>query len=224
MEPYLVIIHTMLLNLLIERRRNMHYFYIFMISLVNNFDNIGVRIAYSILGIKIKWEKNLWISVITFFISFAAAYGGNIVSNFVSKQISSDISAIILSAIGLWFIFTSNVKKNNIPASQDSENNLIRDILDDPAKADVDCSKDIDFKEATLLGIACSVNNIGGGLGAGMMRLNSVYVGAFSALISFAALWAGNYINVFFEKWNLGNKATILAGVALILIGIKQIL
>ena len=57
-----------------------------------------------------------------------------------------------------------------------------------------------------------------------MIGLNSFFVGFFSAVISFLALWAGNYIIDFFNKWNLGKKATILAGVLLIIIGIKQVI
>ncbi len=88
----------------------------------------------------------------------------------------------------------------------------------------MDNSKDIDFKEATVLGIALSINNIGGGLGAGLIGLNSWLVGLLSAVISFLALWAGNYVTEFFMKWKLGNAATITAGVVLIAIGIEQVL
>ena len=90
--------------------------------------------------------------------------------------------------------------------------------------ADEDNSNDIDFKEATFLGIALSINNIGGGLSAGIIGLNPFFIGFFSAVISFVALWAGNYITDFFKKHNIGNKATIVAGIMLILLGIKQIL
>ena len=75
-----------------------------------------------------------------------------------------------------------------------------------------------------MLGIALSINNIGGGMGAGMIGLNSFLVGLFSAIFSFLALWAGNYIAEFFMRWKLGNAATIVAGMALIAIGIEQIL
>lgn len=46
----------------------------------------------------------------------------------------------------------------------------------------------------------------------------------FSALISFFVLWIGNYITVFFNKFNLGKKATIVAGVMLIVIGLKEVI
>ena len=204
----------------------MHILYTLFIALANNLDNIGVRIAYSIRGIKISNLKNLWISVITFFISTFAAFSGSMISGLLNKQISSIVSALFLTGIGLWIIFGDYIKKDNNSITELNEDNdkSIRHILQKPEVADLDNSKSIDYKEATLLGIALSINNIGGGLSAGMIGLNSFFVGFLSAIISFLALWVGNYVTEFFNKWNLGNKATVVSGIVLILIGIKQVI
>lgn len=204
----------------------MHLVYICFIALVNNIDNIGVRIAYSIRGIKISTWKNIWISIITFFISSLAAFLGGTLSSVMSKGLSSILSMILLTTIGLWIILEPYIKDRNEskPKDDNTKQNSIYNILKKPENADMDNSNDIDFKEATFLGIALSINNIGGGLSAGMIGLNYFFVGFFSAVISFAALWAGNYVTDFFIKRNIGNKATIVAGIVLILIGVKQII
>ena len=90
-----------------------HVLYTFLIALTNNFDNIGVRIAYSIRGIRISTLINLWISVITFVISFFAAYSGTVISGLISKGLSSLIAMSILTAVGLWMIFEPYLKKSN---------------------------------------------------------------------------------------------------------------
>ena len=82
----------------------MHFLYTIFIALANNLDNISVRIAYSIRGIKIPIMKNLWISLITFIISTIAALSGSIISNFLSRHITSLLSMLLLTAIGLWII------------------------------------------------------------------------------------------------------------------------
>lgn len=203
----------------------MHTLYTLFIALANNLDNIGVRIAYSIRGIKITTAKNLWISLITFIISSLAAFSGSILSKLLNKNTASIISMILLIIIGLWIIIEPYIHKNeSVNEDKSSETTNIYDILVNPEKADKDKSKDIDFKEATFLGIALSINNVGGGLSAGMIGLNSLFVGFFSAVISFLALLAGNYITDFFKRWNLEKRATIFSGLILILIGIKQIL
>ncbi len=199
--------------------------YTVFIALINNLDNIGVRIAYSIRGIKISMAINLWISVITFLISAFAAFSGTLMSEFLSKQLSSVISMLLLSAIGLWIIAEPFVKKNtDVVKEPGGVEKSVWHVLVNPHNADRDGSKHIDFQEATVLGIALSLNNIGGGLGAGMIGLNSLLVGLFSAAFSFLALWAGNYIADYFMKWKLGNAATIVAGVVLIAIGVEQVI
>ena len=204
----------------------MHFLYISLIALVNNIDVIVVIIAYSIKGIKISIAKNIWISIITFFISSLSVFLGGIITNLMSKNLSSMLSMVLFTVIGLWIIFEPYVKKKNeLEIEEDnSKQNIIYNILKNPENADADKSNDIDFKEATLLGIALSINNVGGGVSAGMIGLNPFFIGIFSAVISFAALWVGNYIADFFIKRNVGNKATIVAGIILILIGIEQIL
>ncbi len=199
-------------------------FYTFFIALSNNFDNIGVRIAYSIRGIKITTLINIWISVITFFISFFAAFSGTMITGFFGKQLSSIIAMLLLVAIGSWMILEQYIKRNRNEESDQENASSILHVLVRPEHADMDRSKHIDFKEATILGIALSINNVGGGLSAGMMGLSSLLVGLLSALISFIALWSGNYIAEFFIKWNLSNKATVVAGIALIAIGIEQVI
>jgi putative sporulation protein YtaF len=201
-----------------------HFIYAFLIALTNNFDNIGARIAYSIRGIKISTLINLWISVITFIISFLAASSGKIISGSLGKQLSSIIAMVLLAAIGSWMIFEPYVKnwRDKNRSADNSQN--IGDILLNPENADIDNSKHIDFKEATLLGIALSLNNVGGGLSAGMLGLDSFLVGFLSAVLSFVALWAGNYVSEFFVRRNIADKATVAAGILLIAIGIEQIL
>ena len=200
-----------------------HFFFAFLIALTNNFDNIGARIAYSIRGIKISTVINLWISVITFVISFSAAFSGRIRSGTLGKQFSSIIAMVILAAIGSWMILEPYVRSWR-EKSLGANSQTVCDIMLNPENADVDNSKHIDFKEATLLGIALSLNNIGGGLSAGMLGLDSFLVGLLSAVLSFAALWAGNYVSEFFVRRHLAEKATVVAGLLLIALGIEQIL
>jgi putative sporulation protein YtaF len=200
-----------------------HFFYAFLIALTNNFDNIGARIAYSIRGIRISTLINLWISVITFAISFSAAFSGQIISETLGKQFASILAMVILAAIGSWMIMEPYVKNWRESRSKANSKNVC-DILLSPENADADESKHIDFKEATLLGIALSLNNVGGGLSAGMLGLDAFLVGFLSAVLSFVALWAGNYVSEFFVRRHLSEKATVFAGLLLIALGIEQIL
>lgn len=194
--------------------------YALLIALTNNIDNIGARIAFSIKGIRITLWINLWISVITFIISTASAYVGEILLSLINVRMCSYISMVLLIGIGVWFIIEPRIKHKKDKGNP----NVILDILDNPEEADINKSKDIDFKEATLLGIALSINNIGGSLSAGMIGINTWMVGGLSAAINFIALWAGNYLSAYFQRFKLKEKSALISGIILILIGIKQIL
>jgi putative sporulation protein YtaF len=185
-----------------------------------------VRIAYSIRGIRISTLINLWISVITFVISFFAAFSGTVISGMISKGLSSVIAMVLLSCVGLWMILEPFLRRSNDRAGPSLQPNKkgAGHVLLNPEDADRDDSRHIDFGEATLLGIALSINNVGGGVSAGMIGLNSFWVGFLSAVLSFIALWGGNYVAAFFLKWNLSNKAAIAAGLLLIAIGIEQVI
>jgi putative sporulation protein YtaF len=199
----------------------MNLIYTFLIALANNIDNIGVRLAYSIKGIKISTINNLWISIITFFISTLSAYSGAFFSSILGRKFASYISMIILFIIGTLLIIDAfKEKKKN---TNKKEKDKLINIINNPEMADLDNSKEIDFKEATILAVALSINNIGGGLSAGMIGLNVIFVGLLSAILSFTALWAGNFITTFFRKLKIGNKANLIAGLLLIILGIKQI-
>lgn len=202
----------------------MNFLYMILIALSNNLDNISVRIAYSVRGIRISALKNLWISLITFLISTLAAFSGSKISTLFNSKITSIISMLLLSGIGIFIIREQFAKKDSADSKVEKSNKGLFNILRKPEIADMDGSKEIDFKEATVLGIALSIDIIGGGFSAGMMRLNIFLMGFLSALVSFLALWTGNYISSFLNRLGLGKKASIFSGIALIAIGLKQIL
>jgi putative sporulation protein YtaF len=189
--------------------------YTFFIALINNIDNISVRIAYSLKGIKIDIYKNILISVITFIMSTLSAFLGATLINFVNPNMCSIFTAIIFICLGLYFIFEPHIKHKEA-------SNFI-EIIIDPNNADIDNSKNIDLKEAIFLGIALNLNNIGGSLSAGAMGINIYLIGGLSTLFSFIALWLGNYVASIFENSIIYKNANLIAGIILILIGIKQL-
>jgi putative sporulation protein YtaF len=105
---------------------------------------------------------------------------------------------ILLSGIGSYMIYRQYLKRMCQGEFGQDNNKGICHILLNPENADIDNSKHIDFKEATLLGIVFSIDNVGGGVSAGMIGLSLFWVGLLSAVLSFLILWAGNYMAEFF--------------------------
>ena len=200
-----------------------HFLYAFLIALANNVDNLGARIAYSIQGTKVSTQINLWISIITFVISSVAAFSGTMITGSIGPKVASTIAMGLLVALGSWMILQA--RKQNWPgdkAPRETSTSLWT-ILFKPEHADKDNSKHIDFREGTVLGIALSINNVGGGLSAGMIGLNPWLVGFLSAVVSFFALWAGNYVADIFIRRRIADKAAVVGGILLIAVGVKQV-
>ena len=203
--------------------RVQNFLYAFLIALANNVDNLGARIAYSIQGTRVSTPINLWISIITFVISFAAAFSGAAAIGSLGTKAASVIAMGFLVAIGSWMILQAQKPAWHEEKVPRNGKTSLWTVLLKPHHADVDRSRHIDFKEGTVLGIALSINNIGGGLSGGIVGVNPFLIALLSALVSFIALWAGNYMAEFFVKRNITEKAAVVGGALLIAIGINQV-
>src|SRR5579862_8465074 len=152
----------------------MHWSAILGIALANNLDNLGVAVAYGVAGIRLSRLVNLWIAVITFVITAASVTFGSQIAHYLSAQTANGLSAIVLCAIGTWMmVMARGEQKKGADAPDPSGPVSLRRVLEDPVLADRDRSRHIDFREATLLGIALSINNVGGGFGAGLVHLSA---------------------------------------------------
>ena len=92
-----------------------------------------------------------------------------------------------------------------------------------PDKADTDYSGDISTKESVLLGIALALNCLATGLGAGMTGLNAIAITVTTILFSFLTIFLGLIIGRKCVSCFSGDKATILAGILLIIIGLYEV-
>ncbi|RCX20546.1 putative sporulation protein YtaF [Fontibacillus phaseoli] len=193
------------------------------IGLASNLDNAGVGIAYGARKIHIPWYSNLAIALISFLATLLSGLFGNWIAIWIHPWIGQWIGTIVIVAVGVWVLLQPFVeKKAAIPPENDPP--ILTRLLRNPEEADRDSSKSLSLGESLLLGIALAMNALAGGFNAGITHLNVFYtslsVGVFSYLL--LALCAG-----FGEKYaaeKLGNRATVISGLLLILIGLHQIL
>jgi putative sporulation protein YtaF len=191
-----------------------------LIAFTNSIDNLGAWIAFDSKGIKVTAPIHLWLSFLTFAVSTASCFAGLWARGVLDGSVCAWISMAILTAMGVWFLLEPVLSRR----LRTVKSNSLIHILENPEDADINKSKDIDFREATLLGLALSLNNAGGCLSAGMLGLNPWLTGALSALFSFGALWVGRLISAFLRRVGLERKASLLSGALLILLGIRQVL
>lgn len=177
--------------------------YLLFIALINSFDNIGIRVAYSIGGIKVQLMKNVLISLMAFVVSFTASLSGNFISNYINEDIASIFSMLLLSGTGLKIIF-ENYKGDKEKITQ---------------------LKSLSYKESISIGTALALDDIGGSIGVGLIGYSPVVVGLAFFTISFIIFLSGNYMVRLLSKIKISNKlTTFLAGLLMILIGVLQII
>jgi len=199
----------------------MEFFSALLIALANNLDTLGVRLAYTLQGIKVSAGINLWMTVIGFAVSALATRAGGLLPAVLPARVARLVSTALLVLTGLWLMLEPHLPKKKKVQRRSPR---LLEVLADPQTADQDRSQHIDFKEATVLGAALSLNNAGGGVTAGMLGIHWLLMGLLTAFISWLIFWAGNQWTGYLDQTPWRTRAPLAAGLLLILLGLKQLL
>ncbi|MFB7817091.1 MntP/YtaF family protein [Paenibacillus chitinolyticus] len=100
---------------------------------------------------------------------------------------------------------------------------LVIQILRTPSAADVDRSGNISSSEATLLGIALSLDAFGAGIGAALIGYTPLLTSAVIAVTSGLFIFLGLKIGYQYSGLGWIRKVSMLPGVVLILMGISKL-
>lgn len=208
------------------------------ISVANNLDSVGVGIAYGVARIRIHVLANVWISIIAYVITLAAVLFGTTISHFLPGRVAGGLSATILCAIGIGIMlpairqmgFLARFAPQNPRSRVDRGDShppkgffTLMHILEDPKRADRDGSRHIDFWEATLLGLALTINNIGGGVSAGLLHLSPQWTSLWSAAISFVVIFLGGLLSRRPVGGAINQFAPVVSGILLIAVGLYEL-
>lgn len=211
----------------ITKRKNLSMapiIHILFLSIAANLDNLGVGVAYGVKRIKVPPLSNFIIAAITFIFGCLSALIGGWVARFLNDAVANSIGAVLIIGVGLWII---RPKKMQFILERDPskhETSLIIKILHEPEAADSDHSTSISWQESILLGIALSLNVFTNGISAGLWKLNAIDTALGMSVFSYITIEAGIRLGRRYGSCWLGNKANLVAGILLILIGLRQFL
>lgn len=192
------------------------------IGIASNLDNAGVGIAYGVKHTKIQLIANIIIALMGFSLALIGGLFGNWISLWLSPQICQLISMAVLVIIGVWVLCQQFLSKTTIENSPN--HNFVVRILRNLEEADFDKSKTIGILESIVLGIALSVNNLAGGFSAGITHLDIWTTALISGVFSFMTIGLCVMFGFKFASGRLGDKASAVSGIMLILIGLRQIM
>lgn len=191
------------------------------ISVASNLDNAGVGIAYGVRRVKISSLANGLIALISGIATYIAGAAGNLLIHYIPPKAAGYIGGTVMILVGLWVLsepIREKIKRNR------SRDLVFARILHDPMVADFDQSQHISLTEASVLGVALALNALAGGFDAGIVHISIWFVAIGVALFSYVLLGFSAYLGRRFAAESLGSKATIIAGILLLVIGIHQIL
>lgn len=224
----------------------MHLLSSALLSVSSSLDNLGVAIAFGMRKIRLPFISNLIIAVMTSLGTYISMKAGEYVFTLMPTVLANYLSSGIMIAAGGWVMFQSRAKpdenngkreKEYEVAARDSVDvthrtvisvrikslGLLIYILREPATVDRDYSGSIDFKEAFLLGLALTLNNLAGGIGGGMAGLNPELTATLTLITSLIFFVTGMRVgHNYFSNW-IGERASQMAGLVLIAIGVYEL-
>ena len=182
-----------------------------LIGLAGNLDNLGAGVAYGARRIGIPFLSNLLIAVVATVGTGFLAYAGASLKHLLSPAVAGAVSAACIIAVGFWVLWPRRVVEEPI------------ELVLHPEEADVDHSGDISLSEALALSIGLGVNAWAGGFSGGLVGVPAWAIALATGGFSIATLWAGERVGKHTLGHWLGARANVVAGVLLILVGVKNV-
>lgn len=204
----------------------MHIMSIIMLGIAANLDNLGIGLAYGIRRIRIPVGSNLIIAGLSGLATALSGFGGHLLLDILPSGLGNILGGGIVAAVGVWTIasYYQDKNKNMVLPSPDKELTIenLKIIIEEPHKADIDYSGHISTKEAILLGVALAVNASATGLGAGMTGLSVIGMTLSVIIFSLLTITIGDYTGQRCASLYLGDRAALVAGILLIMVGIYE--
>jgi len=188
-------------------------------SLSSNLDNVVVGIAYGIKKVKIGIIANLIIALVTSIGTLLSMLAGVYISKFLPRYVSNRLGATVIIILGVYFIILSLIKLVNNTKSKELALKNITDMIEYAQKSDLDSSGDINIKEAFIVALGLTFNNLGTGVAASITGVNIQLTVIFTFILSFFTVIFGRAVGNHVLGEIFGKYAPLLSGLLLIILG-----
>lgn len=176
---------------------------------VSNLDNLGVGIAFGIRGRRIDVITNLIIGGITMAATAAAVTCGHGLLRLIPSRVTVWLGPLIIISIGIATVISARTSRSRHQARAPSGAWSL------PRGVDGVISR----REATVVGIGLSVNNLGAGLGAGLSGLPVAALTVSAGVLSLACMGGGSRVGSALGRFVGGRHAPLVAGLLLLAVG-----
>lgn len=191
-------------------------------SLSSNLDNLVIGIAYGIKKIKININANILIAVITSSGTFLSMSIGVYISGFLSHNLANCLGAVVLIILGAYFVVQSIIKFLISTKSKELALKDVSDMIEYAEKSDSDRSGDISIKEAFIIALGLSFNNLGTGIAASITGVSIQFTIMATFAFSILTIIFGEAIGTHLLGKFLGKFASLFSGILLIVLGVIE--
>ncbi|MGF7032293.1 putative sporulation protein YtaF [Paenibacillus mucilaginosus] len=218
-----------------------------LLALAVSLDGFGVGVTYGLRRIRIPLLSIVIIAACSGGIIYASMGLGVLLRGFLNPSGAKLIGALIMIGIGIWALVQMMTQRDEEDPDSGEEKpaastagtpvsareilyielkrfGLVIQILRTPQAADVDRSGNISAYEATLLGVALSLDAFGAGVGAALLGFTPWLTAAVIALASGTFLAIGLRIGYRYAGLPWIRKLAVLPGFVLIVMGIMKLL
>jgi putative sporulation protein YtaF len=220
---------------------SLQIFSIALMSISSNTDSFAIAIACGIRKVRIPLLPNLLIATVSSFGTFLSMSLGQTIGQYLPRSISTILGSGVLISLGILGIFGAiwqerkrlriekyrreNYRKlRSIDSTQSSiqplpERETYIDIL---SISPVNNSRYMTMKESIPLAFSLTINNVGGGVGAGIAKLNVLSTTGLTFVFAILAILIGCTLGQGFAKRMTEYWAHLLSSISIILIGIYE--
>ncbi|WP_163193547.1 sporulation membrane protein YtaF [Clostridium thermarum] len=202
----------------------MHLISILFFCLASSCDNFVIGISYGGKAIKINFSSNLLVAVVSCLGTFCAMLIGKGVQAFISKEQAKMLGSTLLIIFGMYMLIGSIKAQKEHSLLKDRPTNQYYDYIEHPEFLDKDNSKEIELKEAAILGGILSINNIGFGIGVSVAGLNIYITSIVTFIFSMLFLKVGVYIGHKILNSSISKYSEYISAIIIICLGILELI
>jgi putative sporulation protein YtaF len=192
----------------------MRFLLLITLSLATSLDSLGVGVAFGLAGTRIRFVAHAIIGAVMLAITVAGVALGNDLTAYLPEEASRWLSAILFAGVGIGML---------APVLKGFRTSRYAESFDDAATPQAAGGGQVRRREAFALGFVLSINNVGGGISAGLIHLSPLEMGALSVLFNILCLGIGHRAGACLRRTPIRSWAQGVAGIALVAIGVYQL-
>jgi putative Mn2+ efflux pump MntP len=181
-----------------------------LVAVVSNLDNLAAGFAYGLRNTKIGTGSNVVIAAVTMAGTAAAMTSGRELSRLLAPSFASQIGGLIILIIGVKTVAMGLQAVRRPPGA------AVAGLSSTQVRSG---NNRLSLRQAAVLAVALSLNNVGSGIGAGIARVSPLATTLLAGVISLVCVGGGARLGALLGRPVMGRQASLVAGVVLVGVG-----